>query len=238
MVWDVQIKAALGSFSTELTFTSSAPQLCVIGPNASGKTSLLKIMIGVYPGVLGHIRVAGASLLESSNDLSLAVEERNVAYVPQGYGLFPNQTVLENVAFGLDRTIPQIERWHRALHQLERLEAVALAARLPGALSGGEQQRVALARALVTQPRALFLDEPLSALDVAARRQTRTFLMEHLQKSATPAIVVTHDLRDVLALDFPVLVLQDGQVVQSGTVNELTENPINDFVAEFFDPAR
>ena len=104
----------------------------------------------------------------------------------------------------------------------------------PDELSGGECQRIALARALIVKPDALLLDEPLAALDVSSRRSMRNFLKEHLATNQRPAIVVTHDLRDVLALGGTVFVLEQGRIVQQGSAAELSANPASPFVAELF----
>jgi ABC-type sulfate/molybdate transport systems ATPase subunit len=122
---------------------------------------------------------------------------------------------------------------------MEMLEAMGcgdVAERRPGTLSGGEQQRVALARCLMTDPRMLLLDEPLASMDVAVRRTLRAHLGEYLAERGVPAIVVTHDVRDVLALGARVAVLEEGRIVQQGTPEELAARPLTEFVAEFFYP--
>jgi ABC-type sulfate/molybdate transport systems ATPase subunit len=106
---------------------------------------------------------------------------------------------------------------------------------MPSALSGGEKQRISLGRALMINPQILLLDEPLSALDVSARRSLRSYLAGYLAERAGPTLVVTHDLRDVLALKAHVYVIEAGRIVQHGSVETLSAQPATDFVAEFFD---
>ena len=141
--------------------------------------------------------------------------------------------VVDNVAFG-QLELPRAERRRAALQRLEEMGCQALAQRRPSTLSGGEKQRIALARALMASPRMLLLDEPLSALDAVARRTLRAYLADHLAVAQIPALVVTHDIRDVLALDALVYVIEDGKVSQSGTAAHLTEDPATPFVAELF----
>jgi len=158
-----------------------------------------------------------------------------VGYVPQGYGLFPHLRVLDNVRFGLAGS-SQRDNGARAsaLAVLEQLEADHLAERWPDTLSGGERQRVALARALVTEPHILLLDEPLAALDAAARRTMRRRLAERLEESAVPAMVITHDIRDIVALSADVHVMEEGRIVQRGPADALAAHPATEFVAEVF----
>jgi ABC-type sulfate/molybdate transport systems ATPase subunit len=147
--------------------------------------------------------------------------------------------VADNVAFGLlrsgERAPSRAERRARADRLLDQVGCGHLASRSPGSLSGGEQQRVALARALATQPAMLLLDEPLAALDARARRNVRTYLAEYLTERKGPALVVSHDLRDVRALGGPVCVIEDGKIVQRGTADALRAAPATEFVEAFFE---
>ena len=122
----------------------------------------------------------------------------------------------------------------RAKATLKALGCESLGPRYPSVLSGGERQRVALARALCVQPELLLLDEPLSALDATARRQLRTQLAQDLQSRQAPSLLVTQDVKDVLALNAYVFVLEGGRIVQAGEAHQLREKPATDFVAEFF----
>ena len=212
--------------------------MVVIGPNGSGKTTLLRVIVGIYRPRSGRIVVGERLLFDADTDTCLAPEERRVGYVPQGYGLFPHLTVLDNVAFGLaagPERKPRADRRQTAAELLAEVGCAELAARYPATLSGGEKQRVALARALLPAPEMLLLDEPLAAMDVAARRGLRGYLARHLSRRTRPAIVVTHDPRDVHALGSPVVyALEQGRVVQSGPPEHLAAHPATDFIAEFF----
>ncbi|MEZ4425594.1 MAG: ATP-binding cassette domain-containing protein [Gemmatimonadota bacterium] len=231
--WDLRLHGRIGSLTLDVEMVLGSAPTALVGPNGAGKTTLLRILSGARIPVSGHVRVGGHPLFDSAAGIDLPPERRRLGYVPQGYALFPHLSALDNVAFGL-HGLARSERRIRARAVLAELDAAHLAERAPATLSGGERQRVALARALATAPDALLLDEPLSALDARSRRETRRFLADYLAARARPALVVTHDLRDVVALGGPVVVLLDGRVAQAGTVAELAARPADDFVAEFF----
>ncbi len=240
MTWEAAIRVCLGTLELDARVEGELRPIVLVGPNGSGKTTLLRAIAGAVPSATGLVRVSERVLLDSERAVSLGPEQRRVGYVPQGYGLFPHLSVRDNVIFGLETRSP---RWPRSARHnaatriLSQLGCSELAARMPASLSGGEQQRVALARALVVEPDLLLLDEPLSALDAAARRTTRTFLVDRLTDLAKPAIVVTHDLRDVLALGAEVFVLEQGCIAQRGSPDDLRRHPATAFVAELFDVA-
>jgi molybdate transport system ATP-binding protein len=135
------------------------------------------------------------------------------------------------IALGCRGGAGRQQRRQRADQLLDELELRPVGARRPATLSGGERQRVALARALATEPRALLLDEPLAALDAGARRQVRSFVSSYLAKLDLPAIVVTHDLADAMALGRRIAVIERGQLVQTGTIDQLRAAPASAFVA-------
>ena len=208
----------VGELDLDVRLDGATRPVALVGPNGSGKTTLLRTIAGAYRPSTGFIAVGDRVLFDSASGIDLPPEERRVGYVPQGYGLFPHLRVLDNVRFGLAASTRR-DNGSRgsALAVLERLEAGHLAERWPDTLSGGERQRVALARALVTEPRILLLDEPLAALDAAARRTMRRRLAERLQESAVPALVITHDLHDIVALNADVHVMEEGRIVQRGS---------------------
>jgi ABC-type sulfate/molybdate transport systems ATPase subunit len=238
--WRLSVEARVGSLHLNVELQGDAAPLAIVGPNGSGKTTLLRIIAGALTPARGTIVVGEETLLDTSRGVDLPPEARRVGYVPQGYGLFPHLTVVDNVAFGLstgpNKRSPAARR-AAAMGMLQALDCAHLASRRPQRLSGGEQQRVALARALLVEPKLLLLDEPLAALDVSTRRRVRVFLADRLRSLGRPAIVVTHDARDVAALDATTCVLQDGRVVQTGKLSELCAAPANEFVAEFCDAA-
>ena len=234
MSWQVKICLQLGALALDVDLLGDDTPVALVGSNGSGKTTLLRTIAGAHRPAAGQIRLGDQLLFDSDSGVDLAPEQRQVGYVPQGYALFPQLSVLDNVAFGWLGRASRIARRDAAAELLEQLECAHLAQRNPGALSGGEQQRVALARALITEPRILLLDEPLAALDAPARRTMRAYLARHLARRGGPAMVVTHDVRDVLALDAKVFVLDSGRVIQHGSAESLAAQPATDFVAEFF----
>ena len=237
--WTVDVAVRAGDFVLQAAIAGGADPVALIGPNGSGKTTLIRAVAGAVEPVSGRVEVAGRVLFDSAEGRSLPPEQRRVGFVPQGYGLFPHLTAASNVAFGLltgpNRIRSRRERRRRAAAMLDEIECGHLADRYPATLSGGEKQRVALARALLPDPEMLLLDEPLAAMDVTMRRGLRRFLAGRLAERGRPAIVVTHDVRDVRALGTPLVVaLEGGRVVQRGSPDEMAERPANDFVAEFF----
>jgi molybdate transport system ATP-binding protein len=228
----------LGALELDVDVGGGDAPVALIGPNGSGKTTLLRTIAGAYSPDAGTIHLAGEPVFDSGSRLDVPPEGRHVGYVPQGYGLFPHLNVLDNVAFAwLARTprMSKAERRDEAARILARMSCAHLADRMPENLSGGEQQRVALARALTLDPKILLLDEPLAALDATARRSVRAYLFDHLAERGGPAIVVSHDARDVRALGTHVLVIEDGRIVQSGSVDELVARPATAFVEAFFE---
>ena len=234
--WRAQVRVELGDFALHVKIDGPSGPLALVGPNGSGKTTLLRALAGVVPVQTAQVVVGGRPLASTDQGLNLPPERRRVGYVPQRYALFPHLDVLDNIAFGLSvgpRATAREARRDRARQLLVELDAAPLADRPTAGLSGGEQQRIALARALIVEPQLLLLDEPLAALDATTRRRVRGFLTERLRSLDCPSVLVTHDARDVAALDAPVLVLEQGHEVQRGSLEELRNGPNSDFVAEF-----
>ncbi len=225
----------VGVLHLDVRLDGGTRPVALVGPNGSGKTTLLRTIAGAYRPLRGTITVGDRVLFDAAKGIDLPPEERRVGYVPQGYGLFPHLRVLDNVRFGLAGLS---RRENGALASatavLEQLGAGHLTDRWPDTLSGGERQRVALARALVTEPHILLLDEPLAALDAAARRSLRRRLADRLAESAVPALVVTHDVHDIVALNAEVHVIEEGSIVQRGPADALAAHPATEFVAEVF----
>jgi molybdate transport system ATP-binding protein len=235
--WEIDVHLEVGPVQLHVELTTDHPIVAIVGPNGAGKTTLLRAIAGAVRPHAGRIALRGRVLHDSAAGIDVPIEARHLGYVPQGYGLFSHLDAADNVAFGLrvrDPSMPRIERRTRARELLARVGADAIAERRPVRLSGGERQRVALARALAIDPAGLLLDEPLAALDVAARRTMRVFLAERLHEGGLPALVVTHDPRDARALDAEVVVLEAGRIVQRGRPDTLAAEPATAFVDELF----
>ena len=205
--------------------------LALAGPSGAGKTTVLRIVAGLVHPDRGRIECGEEVWLDTKRGFSLAPDHRRVGYLFQDYALFPRMSAWRNVAYGMDTT-PRAERRGRALELLERFGVGELADARPRALSGGERQRVALARALAREPRALLLDEPLSALDSRTRASASRELSRVLDAASSPAILVTHDFEEAALLGDRVAVLDGGRVVQTGTAAELAAAPASAFVAD------
>ena len=201
---------------------------CLLGPSGCGKTSLLRM-------IAGHEEISSGSVIIDGSDMSgLAPAARPTSMMFQNYALFPHLTVLDNVAFALKiKGIGKAERHDEALQMLRSVQLRDLAGRYPNQLSGGQQQRVALARALITQPKILLLDEPLSALDPFLRIEMRAELKDLQRRLGITFIHVTHSQDEAMALADLVLVMNDGVVEQTGSPMEIFNKPRNAFVANF-----
>jgi molybdate transport system ATP-binding protein len=225
----------VGSLSLDLALDTGGGPLVLVGPNGSGKTSVILMLLGVLPVERGRIQVGETLLLDTAEQVELPTEQRQLGYVPQDYALFPHMTVRQNLEFAVSSARTANEKRQRAQQRdalLAELELEPVLDRLATQLSGGEKQRVALARALSTSPRALLLDEPLSALDAETRAEVRTFLARYLARLQTPSLVVTHDAADAIALGPCVAVLEHGRLVQQGSWSELNARPASRFVEE------
>ena len=207
--------------------------LVLLGPNGAGKTTLLHLLLGVLRPRAGRIAIDDEVLFDSGLGLDRATELRGIGYVPQGSGLFPHMTGLENVAFAMAaRGLAQAQARADALQCLTAHGLSNLADRHASRLSGGERQRIALERALAGAPRVLLLDEPLAAIDSHTRRGLRETLRARIEKAALPTIVVTHSIGDAVALGARIAVMAEGHVVQTGSFAELRAAPASDIVAQ------
>lgn len=206
----------------------SGELVAVIGPSGSGKSTLLKLVSGLTTGHSGSILLDGQDLTH------LPVHKRNMGMVFQSYALFPHLTVAQNVAYGLKlRKVGKSERMARATELLKLVGLEGYDARNVAKLSGGQQQRVALARALAIDPKALLLDEPLSALDASIRGQLRDQIKAIQRRFNATTLLVTHDQEEALTMADRVAVMQDGKVLQFDTPQGVYESPNSKAVADF-----
>lgn len=204
----------------------------LLGPNGAGKSTTLRTLAGLLSLTAGRLTLDGQLLDSADENIFIPPERRPVAVVFQDYLLFPHLTVLENVAFGLRAGgVPRRDARARANAALQRLGMSGYADARPGSLSGGQSQRIALERALITGPRLLLLDEPLAALDASTKIEVRSDLKEHLARFTGVTVLVTHDPLDAMVLADRLVILQDGNAVQSGTPGEIARHPRTDYVA-------
>jgi len=204
--------------------------LALLGPSGSGKTSVLRVILGFVTPETGTVRLDG-EVASQEGRLLVLPEERGLAVVFQDLALWPHLSVAGNLAFGLNsRGVPRSERNARIRSILGKVGLTGKEHSHPGELSGGERQRVAIARALVLEPRAVLLDEPLSNLDVGLKRELLSIFRALLKERQTTALYVTHDLREAAALGDRIAVMEQGRVVQEGTLDSLRANPASSFV--------
>lgn len=200
----------------------------LLGPSGCGKTTLLRMLAGFVQPDRGRI------LFGDDDVTQVPVHRRDVGIVFQDYALFPDRSVLANVAYGLSaRGVGKAEAKDQALAMLDRVGLKSLADRAPSALSGGQRQRVAMARALVIQPKLLLLDEPLSALDVKLRVELRGMIRALQCEAGITTVFVTHDQEEALALSDQIAVMNRGKVVQIGTPQAIYGKPTSAFAADF-----
>ncbi len=205
----------------------------VVGPSGAGKTTLLRVIAGLDAVDAGCVEI-DSDVLDDGNGRFVPARRRDIAFVFQEYALFPHLSVAENVGYGLvARGVGRGEREERVAAALERFGIEQTASVRPDRLSGGQRQRVALARALVLEPRALLLDEPLSAHDVRTRTAVRDDLRATVAQLPIPTLLVTHDGSDARAFPERVVVLEEGAITQFGSLGELSASPATPFVADF-----
>ncbi len=203
-----------------------------IGPSGSGKTTLLKMINRLEDNTTGEVKINGKNV----KDYNIHKMRWDIGYALQQVALFPHMTVEENIAI-----VPELKKWKKEkidarineLLNMVGLESEKYRKRNPSELSGGEAQRVGIARALAADPKIILMDEPFSALDPITRANLQEDVKK-LQKQIHKTIVfVTHDIEEAFLLGDKICIIQDGELIQSGTKHEIISNPKNDFVKKF-----
>ncbi len=208
----------------------------LIGPSGCGKSTLLRLIIGLIEPDVGSVHFDGAEVDRET----LLQFRRRVGYVIQEGGLFPHLTARSNVLLmprHLGKSEKEMDQHLRELSELTRFPEDALD-RYPIELSGGQRQRVSLMRALVLSPQLLLLDEPLGALDPLVRAALQKDLKEIFAQLQQTTVLVTHDLAEAAYLGDTIVLMNEGRVVQRGSIDDLRERPKNDFVTEFINAQR
>ena len=230
----VQLRGFAKAYGATPVFTGvdldvARGEMCILlGPSGCGKTTLLRAVAGLVRPDQGRLSIAGQDVTH------LAPQSRGIAMTFQHYALFPNMTVRQNLAFGLQQQrLPRAQVMAKVDAALALMELVPRADARPAQLSGGQRQRVALARALVLEPRLLLLDEPLSALDAQIRKRLRDELKRLQRETGFTAILVTHDQEEALVLGDQVAVMNAGRIVQAASAREVYDRPATRFIAGF-----
>ena len=208
----------------------------LIGPSGCGKSTLLRLIIGLIEPDTGTIEFDGAPMRAEKIDNI----RRRIGYVIQEGGLFPHLTARANVLLMARHLGKDVEHMHQRLSELAELTRFSekLLARYPVELSGGQRQRVSLMRALMLSPELLLLDEPLGALDPLVRASLQKDLKEIFAQLKQTALLVTHDLAEAAYLGDEIVLMNEGQIVQQGSIVDLRERPANEFVSEFINAQR
>jgi iron(III) transport system ATP-binding protein len=207
-----------------------------LGPSGCGKTTTLRMIAGLEKPSSGSITIDNERVYCSDERIDIPANRRPIAMVFQSYAIWPHMDVFHNVSFPLESGKFKLTRDEIRSRTEEALAMVDLAGfgkRQPSALSGGQQQRVALARALVTQPKILLLDEPLSNLDVRLRDQMRDMIKELHERAHLTTIFVTHDQNEAMALSDRIIVINQGQVIETGSPQTVFQRPHAPFTANF-----
>jgi ABC-type Fe3+/spermidine/putrescine transport system ATPase subunit len=200
----------------------------IVGPTGCGKTMLIECLVGIRKPDSGEIWI------DDQNVTDRYPEERHIGYLPQDFALFPTMSVQENIAFGLKARKKDKAQIQSVVNKLSDLLGVSkLLSRSINGLSGGEKQRVALARALATEPKVVFLDEPLSALDEDTREKLASELRNIHERFKTTFVHISHNFEEVTQVADRVALMNVGSIEQIGTVNEILKYPVSRYAAEF-----
>lgn len=208
--------------------TDRAEFIALLGPSGCGKSTTLRLIAGLEEASSGKIMIEGQDVT------SVPASRRNLAMVFQSYALFPHLNVAENITFGLSvRRVPKAEQKTRLARIADLLSLTPLLDRRPSQLSGGQQQRVALGRALISETSVCLLDEPLSNLDAKLRAEMRNEIKSLQVRLGITMVFVTHDQTEAMSMADRVILMREGRVEQSGSPEELYEQPASTFVAGF-----
>ena len=236
----VVVEGLVKWFGTDLAvdhLSFSVPKgnfLTLLGPSGCGKTTTLMSIAGLYRIDDGEIRVGGVPYSSAASGAFLAPEKRDIGMVFQSYAIWPHMTVAQNVAYPLEiRGVEPAEVASRVANVLRLVGLGQMAGKLATQLSGGQQQRAALARAIISLPRLLLFDEPLSNLDLKLREQMRVELKRIQSEVGITSIYVTHDQVEALVMSDEIIVMSKGRMQQKGNPREIYFRPVNSYVSNF-----
>ena len=220
----VDIEKKLGSFLLRSKFETGGGTMALLGASGCGKSVTLKCIAGIMTPDKGRIVLDGETLFDSEKHIDLTPQRRQVGYLFQQYALFPNMTVLQNIQCGI-RSGSRGEKQQRASEQLRRFRLEGLEKKYPAQLSGGQQQRVALARILASEPRAILLDEPFSALDGFLKWNLEMELADFLSDFSGPILWVSHDLGECFRSCRSVCIMDNGASLPVTDMETLVHHP-------------
>jgi molybdate transport system ATP-binding protein len=214
------VQLPLADFSLEIDGTFDRPIAGIFGPSGAGKTSLLDLIAGLRRPIAGAVQLDDTMLFDAGASLHLPPRLRRIGYVPQDLALFPHLSVRANLIYGYRAAVSENEPFTLG-HVSEVMEITPLLERNVTTLSGGEQQRVAFARAILSVPRLLLLDEPMSSLDSRLKRRLIPFLLRIRDEFRIPLIYVTHDAGELISLCDEIILLERGRVLDRGSPRDV-----------------
>jgi molybdate transport system ATP-binding protein len=217
-----QIRLPLADFTLQIDGVFDRPITGIFGPSGAGKTSLLELIAGLRRPVAGKVKMDDQILCDAKVGLHLPPRVRRIGYVPQDLALFPHLSVRANLLYGYRSQLGENDNFSLS-HVVEVMEISALLERDVTSLSGGEQQRVGFARAILSTPRLLLLDEPMSSLDSRLKTRLIPFLHRIRDEFRIPFVYVTHDASELIALSDEVLMLERGRLVGRGSPDTLLQ---------------
>jgi len=234
----LSLKKEINGFELDVEWAAGGGLTALFGFSGSGKTMTLQMIAGLMDPDQGRIEVNGRLFFDSRSGVSVKTRHRRVGYVFQDYALIPHMTVEQNIGFGLARGsrytwssgMSSSDVRERVSELIDQFSLSGIEKSYPREISGGQRQRVALARALIGHPEMLMLDEPFSALDLPVRRQAQAVIAEAREAFDVPVILVTHDFSEVRNLADEVIVYSAGRVVQTGTVENIVEDPAGELI--------
>ena len=219
----VQIEKKLNNFILNVDFKTSDSCLGILGASGCGKSMTLRCIAGIITPDKGYIELNGKVLFDSTKNINLTPQQRKVGFLFQNYALFPNMTVYENI--GISIRAPKQEKDIKIMKLIEYFKLTGLEKQYPNQLSGGQQQRVALARMLAYEPELLLFDEPFSALDSYLKEELQLQLHDMLQRWQVTSVMVTHNQEEVYYFCKHIVVLDQGQLTESGDAKEVLVSP-------------
>lgn len=224
---EVSFEKSLGNFKLQSSFIAEKGVLGILGPSGCGKSMTLKCISGLYSPDKGYIKLGSRVLFSSDSKIIVPPRKRNIGYVFQNYALFPHLTVYKNIAYGVKHLEREL-RNRKVVEMIERMQLTGLEDRYPSQLSGGQQQRTALARTLITEPELLLLDEPLSALDSHVKYLLENELISIIKDNFDGIVLlVTHNIEEAYRICSNIMIMDNGQNLQTGTKDEIINAPEN-----------
>ncbi len=227
----IDLQKSLSDFDLNVSFAANQDPLGLLGASGAGKSMILRCIAGVETPDRGQIILNGRILFDSKRGINLPSRDRRIGFLVQNYALFPHMTVAQNIAFGLPKSL--LNETRQQVHrQLAAVHLEGFGDRYPHQLSGGQQQRVALARALASQPEALLLDEPFSALDTFLRSQIEQQMITRLAEYSGVTVLVTHSLEEAYRVCPALCVIDRGHTIAQGAKHDIFDRPKTYTVAQ------